>query len=86
MNKLWTSAALVPCISLLAILSACGGSSPEETTGDLDEYCASVDHAEDICDEVEASAEPSTPAKSAEQTGDDNFNPFAYKPGFRMTL
>lgn len=85
MTRLWTSAALIPCISLLAVLSACG-SSPEGTTDDLEEYCASVDYAEDICAEVEASATSSTPEKSAEQTGDKNFNPFANKPGFRMTL
>ena len=74
---------------MLAVLSACG-SSPEEATDHedaLDEYCASVDDAEEICEEAAASASASASNKAAEQTGDAEpetleRNTGAVEPGF----
>ena len=89
MKKFWTSVVLVPSVSMLAVLSACGSSPEEKTDNDdsMDEYCASVDYAEEICEEAAASARSSASSKSAEQTGDADpetieRNTGAVEPGF----
>jgi hypothetical protein len=65
MKKIWISAALLSGVSMLMALSACSGADREEKTDDLDEYCASVDNADEIC-------EPDSDRAS----GDKGFNPF----------
>lgn len=67
MSKLWTSPHLIPALAMFAALSACSGASREQTQGDLEEYCASVDDADDICAASERGAESTQPAPVAEQ-------------------
>lgn len=62
----------MPALSMCLALSACSGSSAEQAADDLDEYCASVENADEVCDDT--SAKPAAPARDTEPTG--NFNPF----------
>jgi hypothetical protein len=75
MNKFWTSIPLIPAIAMCAALTACSGASREQTAGDVEEYCASVKDADDICANSEPGADSTQPAPPAEQTGFNKIGP-----------
>lgn len=74
-KKAWISAALIPALSMWVAISACSGDSSEAATGDVDDYCASVEDADEICGSDGASAKPSGATPGTQQS-DSQSKPF----------
>jgi hypothetical protein len=62
MNESWKAVAVGVALAVgsIALLPACSGADDEDTVGDIDEYCASIDMDDDICAAHAAAAEGAT--------------------------